>query len=64
VLVSGGASDIVSPSTINEFLALVPHARHIVVPHATHMVAGDDNIAFTQHVVQFLDTLRDKESVQ
>jgi pimeloyl-ACP methyl ester carboxylesterase len=64
LLISGGASDIVSPATIDEFLSLVPHAQHVVVPHATHMVAGDDNIVFTQHVVQFLETLRDKESVQ
>jgi pimeloyl-ACP methyl ester carboxylesterase len=62
LLISGGASDVVSPATIDEFLSLVPHARHVVVPHATHMVAGDDNIVFTQHVVQFLGTLRDKES--
>ena len=32
LLVSGGASDVVSPATIDEFLALVPHARHVVVP--------------------------------
>lgn len=63
LLISGGASDIVSPATIDEFLALVPHAQHIVVPRATHMVAGDDNIVFTRHVVQFLGTLQDKESV-
>ncbi|HEV7489821.1 MAG TPA: alpha/beta hydrolase [Rhodanobacteraceae bacterium] len=64
LLVSGGASDVVSPATIDEFLSLVPHARHVVVSDATHMVAGDDNIVFTEHVVQFLDTLWDKESVQ
>jgi len=62
LLISGGASDVVSPATIEEFLSLVPHAQHVIVPHATHMVAGDDNIVFTQHVVQFLGTLRDKES--
>lgn len=62
LLISGGASDVVSPETIDEFLSLVPHAQHVVVPHATHMVAGDDNIVFTHHVVQFLGTLRDKES--
>jgi pimeloyl-ACP methyl ester carboxylesterase len=63
LLISGGASDIVSPATIDEFLALVPHAEHVVVPRATHMVAGDDNIVFTRHVVQFLGALQDKESV-
>ena len=63
LLISGGASDIVSPATIEEFLALAPHAQHVVVPRATHMVVGDDNIVFTRHVVQFLGTLQGKESV-
>ncbi|MGH8172285.1 MAG: alpha/beta fold hydrolase [Rhodanobacteraceae bacterium] len=61
LLISGGASDLVSRNTIDEFLALVPHARHVVVPHATHMVAGDDNIVFTRHVLEFLHTLQDEE---
>jgi pimeloyl-ACP methyl ester carboxylesterase len=64
LLISGGASDLVSRHTIDEFLALVPHARHVVVPHATHMVAGDDNVVFTRHVLEFLHTLRDEEFVQ
>jgi pimeloyl-ACP methyl ester carboxylesterase len=64
LLISGGASDIVSRATIDEFLALVPHARHVLVPRATHMIAGDDNVAFTRHVVQFLQTLQDQESQQ
>lgn len=64
LLISGGASDIVSRATIDEFLALVPRARHVVVPDATHMVAGDDNLVFTRHVLQFLHTLQDKELVQ
>jgi len=64
LLVSGGASDIVSNATIDEFLSLVPHARHIAVPNATHMVAGDENTVFTRHVLQFLKTLQDEESSQ
>jgi pimeloyl-ACP methyl ester carboxylesterase len=64
LLISGGASDVVSRATIDEFLALVPHARHVLVPRATHMIAGDDNVAFTHHVVQFLQTLQDQESLQ
>jgi pimeloyl-ACP methyl ester carboxylesterase len=63
LLVSGGASDIVSRATIEEFLALVPHARHVSVPSATHMIVGDDNAAFTRHVVQFLGELDDQEFV-
>jgi pimeloyl-ACP methyl ester carboxylesterase len=62
LLVSGSDSDIVSRATIDEFLSLAPQARHIVVPKATHMVAGDDNAAFTTHVLQFLESLESEES--
>ena len=61
LLISGGASDIVSGATIDEFLALVPHARHVSVPQATHMIVGDDNAAFTRHVAEFLQTLQGQE---
>ena len=54
LLISGGASDVVSSSTIEEFLHLVPHARHVAVARATHMVAGDENTQFTRHVLEFL----------
>jgi len=57
LLVSGGASDVVSAETIEEFLALVPHARHVSVADATHMVVGDRNDRFTRHVEEFLNTL-------
>jgi pimeloyl-ACP methyl ester carboxylesterase len=61
LLVSGGESDIVSQSTIAEFLELAPQARHVAVPGATHMVAGDDNNAFTRHVLEFLQSLASEE---
>lgn len=57
LLVSGGASDVVSNETIAEFRRLVPHARHVTVPRATHMVAGDDHRQFTRHIRDFLRTL-------
>ncbi len=57
LLISGAASDVVSESTINEFLELVPHARHAIVQKATHMVAGDENSQFTQLVLDFLTSL-------
>ena len=57
LLISGAASDVVSESTINEFLELVPHARHAIVPKATHMVAGDENSQFTRFVLDFLTSL-------
>ena len=57
LLISGGRSDMLSKTTINEFLQLVPHASHIQLPDATHMLAGDDNDAFTTTVMQYLDAL-------
>ncbi|MBX3725393.1 MAG: alpha/beta fold hydrolase [Xanthomonadales bacterium] len=58
LLVTGGASDVVSGETIDEFLSLVPHARHQVIEHARHLVAGDDNDAFAQAVLDFLTPLQ------
>ncbi|MBY4597793.1 alpha/beta hydrolase [bacterium BD-1] len=54
LLVSGGRSDLVTDRTVEHFLELAPHARHVRLPHATHMVAGDDNDAFTDTLLQFL----------
>jgi pimeloyl-ACP methyl ester carboxylesterase len=59
LLISGERSDIVSASTIEEFLHCVPHAQHVRVARATHMVAGDANDAFTAAVEQFIRPLRD-----
>ncbi len=64
LLISGGASDIVSHDTIDEFLTLVPHARHVRVAEATHMIVGDDNATFTRHVAEFLDDVEAEESSQ
>jgi pimeloyl-ACP methyl ester carboxylesterase len=57
LLLSGSDSDVVSPATIDEFLALVPQARHLAVPRATHMVAGDRNDVFTDAVLSFVRAL-------
>ena len=57
LLVSGGRSDLVSARTVQHFLELAPHARHVQLPDATHMVAGDDNDAFTDALMQFLSDL-------
>ena len=54
LLLSGGRSDVVSDATIEEFLALVPHARHRELPRATHMLAGDANDAFTRAIAEFI----------
>ncbi|OOG37376.1 alpha/beta hydrolase [Rhodanobacter sp. C05] len=57
LLLSGARSDVVSRTTVDEFLQLVPHAQHVELPHATHMVAGDANDAFTREVVRFVQSL-------
>ncbi len=57
LLVSGGRSDLVSARTVDHFLALAPHARHVQLPQATHMVAGDDNTAFTATVLEYMAEL-------
>jgi len=54
LLISGGLSDLVSERTVEEFLALVPHAGHTRIEQATHMVAGDRNDQFTSSILDFL----------
>jgi pimeloyl-ACP methyl ester carboxylesterase len=56
LLISGGKSDLVSEDTVGDFLDLVPHATHQSLPNATHMVAGDDNDAFSDTLIHFLQT--------
>jgi pimeloyl-ACP methyl ester carboxylesterase len=57
LLLSGERSDVVSHRTVDEFLALVPHAQHAEVPGATHMLAGDANDAFTAQIAGFIRSL-------
>ena len=57
LLVSGGRSDLVTDHTVEHFLDLAPHARHVRLADATHMVAGDDNDAFTGTLLSFLSDL-------
>jgi pimeloyl-ACP methyl ester carboxylesterase len=57
LLLSGSRSDVVSSHTVDEFLRIVPHARHVALAGATHMVAGDANDAFTREIAQFMQTL-------
>lgn len=57
LLISGAQSDVVSHSTIAEFLEHVPHAQHVRVENAAHMVAGDSNNAFSAAVLDFVQPL-------
>ena len=54
LLVRGGISKVVSQQSVDEFLALVPHADYVNVAGADHMVAGDRNDAFNDGVLAFL----------
>jgi pimeloyl-ACP methyl ester carboxylesterase len=58
LLISGAQSDVVSASTIDEFLSCVPHARHVRVAQATHMIVGDRNDAFVAAVRDFIEDVR------
>jgi pimeloyl-ACP methyl ester carboxylesterase len=57
LLVRGQQSDLVSEQSVKEFLDAVPHADFVDVSGTGHMVAGDDNDAFTDAVLAFLDRI-------
>lgn len=57
LLLSGGRSDVISATTIAEFMVLVPHAEHISIEDATHMVVGDRNDVFTREIARYLERL-------
>jgi len=54
LLVRGAISKVVSDESVDEFLALVPHAEYVNVEGADHMIAGDRNDAFNDAVFDFL----------
>jgi len=54
LLISGGRSDLILASHIDEFLQRVPGAQHVQIADATHMVAGDRNDQFTDTILDFL----------
>jgi len=65
LLVRGKLSDVVTEEGVREFLAQIPGAKLVDVGGAAHMVAGDQNDAFSEAVVQFLErdvrpTLRER----
>ncbi|MDH6244670.1 alpha/beta hydrolase [Mycobacterium sp. OTB74] len=55
LLIRGKLSDVVSPEGVADFLEKVPHAQFVELSEAGHTAAGDDNDAFTEAVVQFID---------
>ncbi|MEZ4267204.1 MAG: alpha/beta hydrolase [Myxococcota bacterium] len=57
LVVRGKKSDVLSVEGAEELVALVEGAQYVDVTDAHHMVAGDDNDAFTDAVVAFLQAL-------
>nr|WP_102144787.1 alpha/beta hydrolase [Mycobacterium sp. QGD 101] len=55
LLIRGKLSDVVSIEGVQDFLAKVPHAEFVELSDAGHTAAGDDNDAFTDVVVQFVN---------
>ncbi len=55
LLIRGRLSDVVSEAGVNDFLAKVPHAEFVELSDAGHTAAGDDNDAFSDVVVQFVN---------
>ncbi|ABK74195.1 alpha/beta fold hydrolase [Mycolicibacterium smegmatis] len=55
LLIRGKLSDVVSPEGVAEFLEKVPAAEFVELSDAGHTAAGDDNDAFTQVVVEFVN---------
>ena len=62
LLVSGGQSELLGQEHINECLQLIPHAEHREVAQAHHMVAGDENTAFTDTVLGWLQGISGNDS--
>ena len=55
LLIRGKLSDVVSPEGVQDFLTEVPRAEFVELSDAGHTAAGDDNDAFTEAVVEFVN---------
>ncbi|MET0656684.1 MAG: alpha/beta hydrolase [Steroidobacteraceae bacterium] len=55
LLVRGEQSEIVSTDGADAFRSLMPDAEYVDVKGARHMVAGDENTAFNQAILDFLE---------
>ncbi len=55
LLIRGKLSDVVSPEGVEHFLTQVPRAEFVELSNAGHTAAGDDNDAFSQAVVDFVE---------
>lgn len=57
LVVRGDHSDVLSDTTFQTMLELIPHSKGIVVPHAGHLVPGDNPVGFLEAVRPFLEEL-------
>jgi pimeloyl-ACP methyl ester carboxylesterase len=55
MLVRGLLSDVVTGEGVDDLIARIPDLVVVEVPGAAHMIAGDQNDAFSQAVINFLD---------
>ena len=55
LLIRGKLSDVVSAEGVRDFLTKVPHAELVELSEAGHTAAGDDNDAFSEVVVEFVN---------
>lgn len=55
LLIRGKLSDVVSEEGVRNFLDNTPSAEFVELPAAGHTAAGDDNDAFTEAVVRFVE---------
>lgn len=55
LLIRGKLSDVVSTEGVQDFLQKVPRAQFVELSDAGHTAAGDDNDAFTDAVVRFVN---------
>ena len=55
LLIRGKLSDVVSMEGVQHFLATVPGAEFVELSNAGHTAAGDDNDAFSEVVVEFVE---------
>jgi pimeloyl-ACP methyl ester carboxylesterase len=54
MLVRGLLSDVVTQEGVDDILARMPNVTLVEVSGAAHMIAGDQNDAFSEAVIEFL----------
>ena len=55
MLVRGALSDVLTQEGVDNMVARLPGVTVVEVPGAAHMIAGDQNNAFSDAVIRFLD---------